>query len=570
LRGLEQALGPVRRRVRWVTAWRGAALGLIVGSLAAVAWVALDWMRLADADWVGLAAVAAAGTAVGALAGGLRRLPMAALARSVDIRARLQDRTASAASGGSGEFADALAADATGRLADVRPRDLYPIRFGRLQSAGLATAVLAGALFALGNSPVVRGPKSPQERAELKKAGATVQRVAKPLADRPKKGKLADGDRKLATDLQRLGKELESGKVTKQEALRAANKLAEQAERQAQGHAKEAAREIAKADTALKALQEAQLDRAGAQLEGFRDLQLSEEQREFIERERVEQGWKNGRSAQENQSLDQMGLSESARQLAQLSPEQREALRKAVSERQAELQERLRQAEGMSAEQRQAAERELQEMKDLMESLKLSEEALKSLQELMASPEAQRLRELLQKMQQSAQQQAQGQTQDPEEARELMRQAQQLAEQLKDPAVREAVRQALRRAAEELESGKLSAEAAAQMMAALGMSPGAGSQDQFADTGKVVQSDKEMKTAGKTIKTGVRGQWSEKGDEYSVEIKAPTRLGSKSTVPYRKVLPSYKRAAESAIERNAVPREHERRVKEYFESLGKG
>lgn len=567
---LEKALAPVRRRVRRAMAWRSAAFGLLAGCLAAAVWVGLDWFRVAYADWPRLGAAALGGALLGSAVGWLRRIPSAALARSVDLRAGLQDRTATATAGLEGEFGQAVARDATERLQNVKPEELYPIRFGRLQAAAVASLAVVAALFTLGNSPAVRGPKTPAERAELQKAGAAVERVAKPLAERPKQGKLAAGDRKLATDMGRLGQDLQQGRLSKEEALRSANKLAEQAEKQARQHAEEAKGEFAKAETAVQKLQQAQLDRAGANLDELKGLELTQQQRDFIEQQRVEQGWQNERSAAESKALDQMGLSESARQLAQLSPEQREQLRQAVRERQEQLQQQLREMEGMPEAERRALERELREMQELMESIQLSEKAQKALEELMKSPEAQQLREKLQEMQQQAERQAQGQQIDPEQLRQTMEQIEKLAEQLDDPAVKAAVKEAMKRAAEELESGKMSAEAAARMMAALGLGSGTGSQDRFADTGKVVKSEKEMETKGTTRKTGVRGQWGEQGEEYSVEIKAPTRLGSKSSVPYRKVLPSYKRAAESAIERNAVPREHEKRVKEYFDALGKG
>lgn len=59
------------------------------------------------------------------------------------------------------------------------------------------------------------------------------------------------------------------------------------------------------------------------------------------------------------------------------------------------------------------------------------------------------------------------------------------------------------------------------------------------------------------------------GPETYVEIKAPTTVGTRSSVPYVKVLPSYKRKAESALDRQQIPKQHEKRVREYFDSLGK-
>ncbi|MEI8283199.1 MAG: hypothetical protein WCG75_12395 [Armatimonadota bacterium] len=59
------------------------------------------------------------------------------------------------------------------------------------------------------------------------------------------------------------------------------------------------------------------------------------------------------------------------------------------------------------------------------------------------------------------------------------------------------------------------------------------------------------------------------GQEMTYEIKAPTFKGTKSSVPYQNVLPSYAKKAEKALNRNEIPKEHQQRVKRYFESLKK-
>jgi hypothetical protein len=83
--------------------------------------------------------------------------------------------------------------------------------------------------------------------------------------------------------------------------------------------------------------------------------------------------------------------------------------------------------------------------------------------------------------------------------------------------------------------------------------------------------DKEEEGKGKTQATMIQGQKREgAGEETYIEIKAPTNVGTRSSVPYVKVLPSYKKKAESALNRKEIPKEHEKRVKEYFESLNKG
>lgn len=103
--------------------------------------------------------------------------------------------------------------------------------------------------------------------------------------------------------------------------------------------------------------------------------------------------------------------------------------------------------------------------------------------------------------------------------------------------------------------------------------PGNGGRTQdnfFANTGRVNKNDKESDIKSSSLPMNVRGQRQEKGEESYIEIKGPTGLGSKSSTPYMKVLPRYKKQAEEAIDRQKIPRQHQKRVKEYFDSLAGG
>ena len=88
------------------------------------------------------------------------------------------------------------------------------------------------------------------------------------------------------------------------------------------------------------------------------------------------------------------------------------------------------------------------------------------------------------------------------------------------------------------------------------------------DTGLVNKTEKGVPGKGKANATMVTGQRRETGAETYIEIKAPATVGNRSSVPYIKVLPSYRKKAESALDRQQIPKEHQKRVKEYFEGLG--
>src|SRR4051812_46972936 len=100
---------------------------------------------------------------------------------------------------------------------------------------------------------------------------------------------------------------------------------------------------------------------------------------------------------------------------------------------------------------------------------------------------------------------------------------------------------------------------------------GPGKDNFFANTGMVHKSDKPEASKGNTSLTSITGQRDDtkKGETY-IEIKGPTSVGVRSSVAYTRDVLSYKKKAEQAIDRQKIPKEHEKRVKQYFDSLTKG
>ncbi|MEQ1822060.1 MAG: hypothetical protein ABL949_06105 [Fimbriimonadaceae bacterium] len=97
-----------------------------------------------------------------------------------------------------------------------------------------------------------------------------------------------------------------------------------------------------------------------------------------------------------------------------------------------------------------------------------------------------------------------------------------------------------------------------------------GQDNNYRDIGMVPQNDKpEDIKATQDLKV-IKGQRQDQGDERYIEIRGPSGLGQKSKTPYFKVLPQYKKKAEDALDKDKIPREHQKRVKEYFDSLAGG
>ncbi|MCW5937765.1 MAG: hypothetical protein KIT11_10730 [Fimbriimonadaceae bacterium] len=583
---------PFEFRVRLVRAWIGLGVGLCAGALAAGVWAGLDWLRIAYADLASLGALAGAGAVLGAVVGASWKLDRAALARSLDRRAGLQDRLGTAAAVPSGEFGEAQRGEAEGCLEGASPAKLYPIRGTRWHGLALALAVASTALFLLGNSPLARGPKTEEERKELAAMGEKVRRIAKPLLQKQDVLDQNPDARNAAKELDRFAMELEHGKLNREEALRKANDLAAQAEKAVKDEAQKAQETLAKGESVLSKWEKAQLDKAGLDAQDLEKLKLGDSEKELLARTMKEQGFQSPPSKFNAKDLARMGLDREAETLANLTPQQVEALQKTLAERQQRIQKEIDRIDAMTPEERakhmkelEALKKQLETASKLMDALKLSDKARKALEELANSPEAKQLREMMEKMAEKAQQMQQGQPPSKEEIEKMQKALEALAGQLQDPQLKQEVLEQMRKTLEALKKGDISMEAAMAMMAAMGLGPGnnsgqnsgdgngengdggTGSQDVFQNTGRVNKSDKEMETKGKGSSTAVKGQWGEKGQEWTLEVKAPTKVGSRSSVPYRQVLPSYRKAAEKAMNTDKIPREQEKRVREYFDSL---
>lgn len=584
---IETKMKPFARRVRWMAAWKGLALGATAGGALALGWAILDWSRVLYADWKGLAIVAGVGSLGGAIASFFVRIRTEDLASSIDRRAGLKDRVTTAVEprGSESGFDEAQVKDADKALDGLSPSGLYPVKFGRWQAIGLATLVLAASVFLLGNSPMVRGPKTAEERKELKEIGQKVERIARPLTKTVEGVEVPANQKKLASELNKFSKELEEGKLNKEEAMRKVNDLAQKAEDEVKSQAEESEKKAVEAETALGKYEKLKLEEAGLSQDDLAKMNLSPREQAALDRMMDDNKFESPKSKFSDRELEQMGASRSAEKLAQLTPEQRKELQDQVAKQQAELQKQIDKIDQMSdqerkqfEQQRDALMKQQQQMQKLAEALKLSEEAKKAMQELMQSEEMQKLRKALQEMQAKSQQTQQGQPPTKEEIEQLRQQIEELAKAMKDPEMKKLVEQQLKDALKQLESGQMSAETMQLMMEAMGMSgqqggegdgdPSTGKDDQFADTGKVMKSEKEMKTTGKTTPTRVSGQWDDKkGEQWSVTVRAPTQVGNRSSVPYQTVMPKFKSAAEKAISSGKIPKEKEKRVKEYFDSL---
>jgi hypothetical protein len=436
------------RRVRTVRAWVGAGRGLLLGAALASAWAVLDGLGWWYTEWAWLGALSGAGLILGALIGFLRRVPAEALAASIDRRADLDDRLATALEHRSGAtpFDAPQRTDALGALAKVRPNSVYPVRLGRLQAGAVALTAVAASIFLLGNTPLLLNPQQKQAAEASKRAAKVVERIRKDAFENPKDGTpLSDRERKLAAELQRMQRDLEKARLSPEEMLKRRRDLEEQARELMKEAAQSALKDLDRAETALDALKRQELEKNGFPNVDPKLAAMSEAERREASA-RLSQQQAELRSQLSELGNRQESLAKEINELERklndpnLSKAEREALEKELAELRKQQQELAKQAE--------QAKKELQSTNEQMEALKLSERARKTLQKMMESKEWQELQQLAQKMRESAQEASKGEQ--PKLSREerlrLQEQLEELLKQLEDEEAMKEYLEALKQA----------------------------------------------------------------------------------------------------------------------------
>lgn len=588
MKGNDGKLKRFDRRVRLVRSWRGAAFGLMIGGAACAIWAALDWFRIIYTEWSWMGWVLLVSVVLGAVRGYFARIPADALADSIDRRGGLQDRlkTSSEVSSNN-EFASALQEDANAKVESLRPKELYPLRMGRNQWGALSVTGLAAMIFLLGNTPVLQSPEERRDREELKKMGQAVERVVKPLTEPDQRGVNTDAERRMAEEFRNLQRDLEKSKLNKEEALQAMNELAKQSQDIVKERAKITSENLEKAESALDKLQRAELERNGMEMnpetmKALKELQESQRQsgesqktfeetlQQLNEKQAAQEMQKQALEQKHAELKSQLENVESQLQNSNLSDEQRQALEK-LSKQLAETMKKL--------------ENEMAELQKAIDEIMKSKEIQELLRKINEHPTMKELQELAEKLASEAKMAESGEmpeltpediAQMKEQLKEAEAKLKELAEQLQDPEALEEFMQQLKEALENMEQLELKAGACMACLSLFNLPipgmGGVGSPEDFMshDTGKINKNEAGKEGQGQTKLTSIKGERQKDGDETYIEIKGPTAVGNRSGVKYTKVLPSYQKKAEEAMKKKRIPRRHEKRVKEYFESLSKG
>lgn len=559
---LSRQLKPFEKRVRLVRAWLGSAIGGCVGTAASAVWAFCDWRSIFYTEWSWMAFLTAASAVLGAIAGYAMKVAPGGLAASIDRRAGLKDRlsTAHEREHGTDPFDAALVEDAEEKLARVRPNTVYPLKVGKWHAGALIFATIAAAVFVLGNTPVALSEDARRDRQDLKKQGETVKRILKENFEAPDaQPELSAAEKRLADELRRFDRDLEKAHVSKEDALQKANELSQKADELMQQAAKASQASLAQAETARQGLEKAQMANAGLSGASPQMAQMSSGDLS----DRLDKAKREAKQIESELERLKRELAEIIKKLADKTLSQAE--RKRLEERKAEIEKRIEELT-----------RQLKANADKQKAIELSQEAQKVFERMMSDPKFKQLMQLEEMLSQNSKSMAKsGQPKLTDEELKRMREAlEQLAKSLKDDKAMQAYLDALLDA---MMKAKMMGRGAGvklslQGIPVPGLSP-AGPGDTTpgiwtGDTGRIHKLDAPTASRGTTHEDVISGeQRPSDGPQPYIEIRAPSTVGNRSSVPYKDVLPSYEKKAESALNRQQIPKEHQRRVKEYFDSL---
>lgn len=561
------------RRVRVLRAWKGLGVGLSIGAILATVWSVLDWLNLFYTEWTYLGWLVGACGLLGLIAGALRGVSSKSLTDSIDRRADLKNRlsTATERTSEHSAFDDALRADASDHLGHLKPANLYPIRISRWHAGALIFSVIAASLFMLGNTPLLMGKEAKANRAKMQEDAKAIERVVKPLEEATKEGETNPAEKKLAQELRKLSQDLHKARIKPEEAMQRQNELSKEAEKLANNRLEQTQQNLQTAQSALEQMKKEELEKLNAEkmnapLKGTTQEQMKD----------MHDSMTSMKEKMDNLSLSDEQKKELMKQLSELKKMESEAdqMQKEIKDLEDKLQNK-----GLSDADKKALLKKLADMKKkLAKHLEMTKAMQELMDKMMNDPLMKEIQELAAKAQIIMSKAAPGASQKQRELSEaelkaLQKQLDEFAKKLL--ADDKLMKEYLKAIRDYLKNGKIYL-CNGQCMNPFGIPipmqlpiPGGPSKDNyFANTG-YINKGKGEKSQGSTFKTSVTGQSRDvPGENTYVEMRGPTGQGLRSSIPYQKVLPSYKHKADQAMNRQEIPPEHQKRVKQYFESLG--
>jgi hypothetical protein len=269
---LRDRVGQLRRRVRLLVTARWVFAALVVAAVLCSVLVVFDRLEWISAPPEYLAGVLALGALIGAAIGMTRRVSLMDAAQLADRRLGLKERLSSGidfmernsrreASGVRREIdkADGASVDCSrltpdasrlmiaAQLADaaehssrLRAPEVFPFRVPREAKFFAASLLLLCGLVFVPELSVFQSPKVRAEKTAMKKEGERIEKLAKDYKKRSAQ-KNADITKRIAANMQALGKEMRRGRISKKQAMLKMGRLTKEM--------KEAQRQLAVANT---------------------------------------------------------------------------------------------------------------------------------------------------------------------------------------------------------------------------------------------------------------------------------------------------------------------------------
>jgi len=547
---------PFMRRVRLVRAWGGVGVGFCVGGFAVLLLAVGDLFGWWDSSWILGAGLMAGCALVGGIIGLLWNLTPEALADSIDRRAELQNRVGTAITVADSSLSPVQQEDAWEHLQSIRPKAVYPYRWRRQHTAGLALGAVGFALFGVSRSHILMSVEDKADRTELAKAAPVIERVAKVPEEQGMDKKQTPGEKKLVAEMRELAEKLRKERLSKDQTMQKANELGKKAD---ELMAQRENQSIQHMETAQQKLEDQAMSDAA------KELGMNQQQMQEMDQNMVRQQMKEA-------SKDPGKLS----QMQQMNEDRMRQLEKEMADLQKQLKDgKNEKGEPLSDKERKELQQKLKEAQKEYQTLKLSQKALDMLKKLTSMPEFKELQKMMQEMMKNMPQGKGTQQQlTKEQIEEMQKALEELAEKLKDEKAMKEYLEGLKKALEQMQQGNQLGEMQMGLLGALGMIPmngpsGPGQDNFFRNLHNLPKRDTPADIEAKSNPMSVSGKRQEKGEETYVEIKGPTQVGNRSSTPYVDVLPNYTHKAEAALNRKQIPKKHEQRVKKYFDSLQK-
>jgi len=221
----EQDLVHMRRRIRLLLVQKRALMAGTAGAGIAMVLLIVSKWRYELGEPILLAGIIFFALIAGVVWGFLYKLNHFVTARATESRLDLKERLSSAVAlaDQDSEMIRSLIDDASRHMNGINPKEVFPYRFTKEMAAfGLMLVILFGTYF-IPQIPALQSKDRREEVKVMKNEGKRLEKLAKNLEERVS----PDNEiaKQIAENMKKLGKKLQSGRMTRKQAILEMRKL---------------------------------------------------------------------------------------------------------------------------------------------------------------------------------------------------------------------------------------------------------------------------------------------------------------------------------------------------------